>query len=678
MFSNSSLFRNIPCPNGPEKCKLPNCIFSHVKKPNASEAGSSLTGYEVGDASGDAKRRKLGDGTKQTAVSCISEPQPKIFNEPFTGALAGKPTAAKSEVVWKRPETQSKDHGTQRTPVTATRPISPPPSKKTSSIIQNVGSKAEAKKNNERAETLNPRIVSKVPAGHAIRYQLLKKLYEEMQRLNNEVAKSSEKETSLLHLTNNELIRAALDEEEHTALGQTSVYVNILKQRIMAYKRMSIHEWKDHRQKIKKSEEKHDAQPTDQKPAGPVQTGLSNMEELVMLKRLVLKPKEMEQAGFVTVPPTQEEIEDAKKTAEMSANWEVCERCTMRFQVFPDRREDGALTSNGKCVYHWGKPFAPKREKTDLLTGASRDKIMSCCNEKQGTPGCITGDTHVFKTSSPKRLALVLPFECTPTNPNVDKDLAVSFDCEMGYTTHGLELIRLSATTWPQGEPLIDVLVRPIGHILDLNTRFSGVSPEQFLNAESYDPAQEPALPSASLPNKVNGTTQMPQKLRAVSSPAVARSLLCSYISPDTVLIGHAIDNDLNVVRLVHPTIVDTSLLYAHPAGLPIRYGLRKLAKDFLNLDIQTAGAAGHDSLEDSRATGELVRAKIAREWTALKNRGWEVKYGVFSSPDGPGSLPKYEKTQGHLSKKRKSSASLAGNLQVGGTVSLAEHQGTL
>ena len=114
---------------------------------------------------------------------------------------------------------------------------------------------------------------------------------------------------------------------------------------------------------------------------------------------------------------------------------------------------------------------------------------------------------------------------------------------------------------------------------------------------------------------------------------------------------------------------MDTSLLFPHPAGLPIRHPLRKIVRDFLNVEIQTAGASGHDSMEDSRAPGELVRFKIEREWKHLQSRGWTVKDGVFSKAEqnyGTGmvgektvhELPVYMEPQGILGTKRKAEQS--------------------
>jgi RNA exonuclease 1 len=691
MFQSSGLFKNIPCPNKSEKCKLPSCIFSHSIQVKANVQNglqnatfSKTSDYDVGRPSGDHKRLKLDNGSKYVRSLDETEQNAKPAQQPFVGSLTARPTIPRAtSSVRSENHNEGKYEDKAKPLASTTRPISPPP---ISSYTQKATTNGKpvistsTKPRIEKVETLTPRMLAKPPTNFKIRYAILQKLHEAMTRLNKEVVISTDKNASALRLSDNELIRLALDEEEQVALGPMSIYTNVIKQRIVRYQKMKLAEWIDFRlEAVKKEIEK--ANPPSQKPAeakpyAPVKTGLMPIQELAMLKRFILSPGQLKQAEYITSLPTDAEIAEEKKTAASSMGYEPCDRCGTRFQVFPDRREDGALTSNGKCMHHWGKPVYPKREKTDLATGTLREPHYGCCSEPIGSPGCTAGETHVFKTSSPKRLAAVLQFEETPPNSKADPDLAVSFDCEMAYTTYGLELIRLSATTWPQGEALIDVLVRPIGQVLDLNTRFSGVTSEQFLNAVEYDPEWEP-LPTP--PKKTRETkgfkeSKRPQPIPMVPSPVAARWLLFSYINPETVLIGHALSNDTNVMRIVHPNIVDTSLLYPHPAGLPIRYALRNLAKQFLNMIIQTAGASGHDSLEDSRATGELVLLKVAKEWEELGRSGWSSRDGKFYAPlnkEEPATLPPYVKSQGHLKRKRK--AEPDGAASLGASAALAE-----
>lgn len=196
----------------------------------------------------------------------------------------------------------------------------------------------------------------------------------------------------------------------------------------------------------------------------------------------------------------------------------------------------------------------------------------------------------------------------------------------MGYTVHGLELLRLTATSWPTGSSLLDILVRPYGEVLDLNSRYSGIYPQDITTAIPYN------FPGSHAVALAKG------KLRIVDSPAIARSLLFSLITPSTPIIGHGLENDLNATRFIHPTIIDTALLFPHTEGLPYRNGLKMLMQTLLNRNIQqitfTDGLAdGHDSKEDANAAGDLVRYRVGKEWEGMQRKGWKLVEGAFEPP---------------------------------------------
>lgn len=79
----------------------------------------------------------------------------------------------------------------------------------------------------------------------------------------------------------------------------------------------------------------------------------------------------------------------------------------------------------------------------------------------------------------------------------------------------------------------------------DYNTRFSGITPENLGNA---------LLPLASI-----------------------RRSMDSFINSQTIIIGHALENDLKTLRMIHHRCVDTAVLFPHPAGPPYRRALRAL-----------------------------------------------------------------------------------------------------
>jgi len=97
--------------------------------------------------------------------------------------------------------------------------------------------------------------------------------------------------------------------------------------------------------------------------------------------------------------------------------------------------------------------------------------------------------------------------------------------------------------------------------------------------------------------------------------------------------IGHSVEHDLRALKMSHPHVIDTTVMYPHVQGPPYRSSLRYLTRRFLNRVIQDAktGAlcccciakcvlhlltswaeAGHDSKEDAVAAMELALLKIA------------------------------------------------------------------
>jgi DNA polymerase III epsilon subunit-like protein len=475
-------------------------------------------------------------------------------------------------------------------------------------------------------------MLTKAPATHAVRSAILNKLHGAMSKLNTNLINSKDDSNKCFVLNQDELVTMALDEEEKVARDHYSVYSNIIKLRIVKLTKMKLEEWTDEVKthlntryyKIKP------AQPTQAAPtSASIDTGLSVKEEIAIATHLITPLNGLEEYGYVTKVPPEAAIETAKQGVSDSKGWEKCERCGGRFQVFPGRREDGALASGGQCTYHPSRPFHPPRKRTDNVTGSS-ETYFPCCSETVGTSsGCTKANTHVFKVSETKRLASVLQFKATPAQPEKGRMDPVSFDCEMGYTTLGLELIRLTAVSWPEGRELVDVLVKPMGEVLDLNSRFSGVFPEHYASAVPY---------GTPIPNAASSDSQLgkSKSMQVVESPAAAREILLNLLQPDTPLIAHAIDNDLNACRIIHPTVIDTVILYPNPAGgLPLRVGLKALARRYLERDIQTGGNQGHDSKEDSIATGDLVRVKVRELWKRIKAKGWKFENNELIPPAG-------------------------------------------
>ena len=647
MFESLGLFRSIDCPGG-SNCSLLNCIFSHneagaisVPAPIPNNVPLTTEVSKPQDVEPLRKKRRIETADEGDSESTRPSRPASIVKE-------GPKTTAMSEVSMEEstrgPPAKEPSPNT-RNLLSTVRKVSPPPIRKLSNTAEEkatlTGLKTSTTPPTPKAtlenrasfprqakkESLNPRSLVKAPASHVVRMSILVKLHDAMVRLNDQIVKKGDPSKKGLILSPDELVTMALDEEEKAAKENPGIYANVIKLRIAKLRKMGIEEWeKDVVAYLGPKYMPAGAKPA-QKPEEVLSTGLSSKQEIALVSKLVTRLQGREEFGYVTVPPSEEDMSNARKGVEASQGWEKCDRCSGRFEVFPGRREDGILASGGTCTYHYAKLFRPKKKKTDHITGHT-EAYFPCCNETVGTSsGCTKAENHIFKVSEVKRLAAVLQFEETPRQPDKGAQPPICFDCEMGYTTLGMELIRLTAVTWPQGKELLDILVRPIGEILDLNSRFSGVRPEHFVNAVPYGTPQEddPEVEEGEVPVR---------PLQVVDSPAAARELLFQCIQPETPLIGHAIDNDLNACRIIHPTVIDTVLLYPHPAGLPIRFSLKVLTKKYLERDIQTGGALGHDSKEDAKAAGDLVRVKLREMWKVMKKQGWEFKDGKLIGPE--------------------------------------------
>ncbi|KAI0108281.1 hypothetical protein F4814DRAFT_427443 [Daldinia grandis] len=655
MAGSLAALKNLPCPAG-DDCNAFQCLFKHTKDANVAatvKSSEQLLAHAIAPPSSDQtsprKRIKL-DSTSSSsshlepkerpptapekpapAQSQIKKPQGALSlqNEPVVGKMHKSLLAANRKRHISAEETSQADSYSSKAQGLENLSNSAHTRNTLTPSSTGKSPKPVPKAAPKKPEALNPRLLKSSPAKHDTRLKLIKALHEQYVRLNTELKKDTDKGASKLILSDQELIVKTLDDEQEMAIKRFQIYANAIRNKIMAYKRMTVFQWKEERMSATKDDS---AQNEGNAPAAPepIVTGLTLPQEVDFLHRLVWPLNGLEKYGYVASIPSVKDIEKAKESVEASGNVEVCDRCTRRFQVFPGRRgEDGALTSNGSCTHHPGKVYFTERGPGKLAKG---QKKYRCCHQNvdDDSGGCTIAPTHVFKTTNPNRLASLLNFAETPPNPNIPADRAVCFDCEMGYTVYGLELIRLTAVSWPSYELLLDILVQPFGEVLDLNTRYSGVTPEDMVSAERWSPGDDHKPDSTASEHK--------PKLKLVPSPKAARDLLFSLISPETPLVGHGLENDLNASRIIHHTCVDSVLLFPHRRGLPQRNGLRMLMETRLNQKIQKEAdettPVGHDSAEDARAAGELVRLKVRDEWKGLRMKGWSLQDGEVVPPD--------------------------------------------
>ncbi|ODV71308.1 putative 3'-5' exonuclease [Cyberlindnera jadinii NRRL Y-1542] len=171
---------------------------------------------------------------------------------------------------------------------------------------------------------------------------------------------------------------------------------------------------------------------------------------------------------------------------------------------------------------------------------------------------------------------------------SIGKYLAI--DCEfVGVGPQGTEdaLARVSIVNF-HGHTVYDRYVKPRERVVDWRTWVSGIQPHHMKEAIDFKTAQKEV----------------------------------SDLLDGKVLVGHAVDHDLDALLLSHPKsmIRDTSRFAKfRKLSKGKTPGLKKLAKELLNMDIQ---GGEHSSVEDAKATMLLYKLeKKEFEKTYLRTR---------------------------------------------------------
>ncbi|CAG8896983.1 unnamed protein product [Penicillium egyptiacum] len=175
------------------------------------------------------------------------------------------------------------------------------------------------------------------------------------------------------------------------------------------------------------------------------------------------------------------------------------------------------------------------------------------------------------------------------SSDGLPKRRAIVLDCEMVQVEGGRrELAFLSAIDFLTGEILIDNYVQPNSKVVNWDSRYSGVTPAAMNKAV--------------------------KKGTALFGWEGARSKLWEFMDSETVLVGHSLNNDLDVLGIIHWNILDSSIITSEAVFYTVHarealnrtWSLKTLTNELVNYDIQV-GKQGHSALEDAHATRDIV-----------------------------------------------------------------------
>uniref|UniRef100_A0A2K5JKQ1 Exonuclease domain-containing protein n=1 Tax=Colobus angolensis palliatus TaxID=336983 RepID=A0A2K5JKQ1_COLAP len=280
------------------------------------------------------------------------------------------------------------------------------------------------------------------------------------------------------------------------------------------------------------------------RPSSPRVEDLKGAALYSRLKEYLLTQDQLKENGYPFPHPERPGgavIFTAEEKRPKDSSCRTCCRCGTEYLV----SSSGRCVRDEECYYHWG------RLRRNRVAGGWETQYM-CCSAAAGSVGCQVAKQHVQDGRKERLEGFVKTFEkelSGDTHPGI-----YALDCEMSYTTYGLELTRVTVVD-TDVHVVYDTFVKPDNEIVDYNTRFSGVT--------------EADLADTSV------------TLRDV------QAVLLSMFSADTILIGHSLESDLLALKVIHSTVVDTAVLFPHYLGLPYKRSLRNLAADYLGQIIQ-------------------------------------------------------------------------------------------
>ncbi|XP_057372770.1 uncharacterized protein LOC130693610 [Daphnia carinata] len=163
-------------------------------------------------------------------------------------------------------------------------------------------------------------------------------------------------------------------------------------------------------------------------------------------------------------------------------------------------------------------------------------------------------------------------------DPVTDRSPMFSIDCEWCICVDGSYGLARVAVVDENLKTLYHTYVKPDVEIADYLTRYSGITEELLRDVEKR--------------------------------PCDVQQDLRNLLPSDAILVGQSLQSDLKALKLFHPYIIDTSVIFNMTGTRSFKSKLKVLAASFCGRQIQNS-MDGHDPTEDAIAAMELVLLKI-------------------------------------------------------------------
>ncbi|EAW11030.1 putative RNA exonuclease [Aspergillus clavatus NRRL 1] len=272
------------------------------------------------------------------------------------------------------------------------------------------------------------------------------------------------------------------------------------------------------------------------------------------LKQLCHDPDTLVRSGYKVREMTQEDLDGYAK----------CVNCGFRKRVLDTK-------SNKRCVFHPMKKIVQNKQYQ-----------FPCCGKRQP---CSSLPAHEYGPIPQFQLENWKEYKLTPKQTigaGVPRK-AVALDCEMIEVEGGCaEVAQLCAVDILTGEVIVEIYVLPTKPVTDWRTPWSGLSPRLM--------------------------ETMREAGKTVNGWESARDELWQQIDADTILVGHSLQHDLDIMRMVHLNVIDTAVFSKEAVAADCKqtWGLKRLCKQMFDRDIQQS-RSGHDCVEDVIATREVL-----------------------------------------------------------------------